>query len=81
MVYLRIMPFGLRGGNQDTTTLVEEEGTALMPAGGPGTRRKDIATSAWRASICVCVFVFVQAHAGCWIAIKVNRLFFADWKS
>lgn len=64
MVYLRIMPFGLRGGNQDTTTLVEEEGTALMPAGGPGTRRKDIATSAWQASICVCVCVCAGT---CWV--------------
>lgn len=24
----------------------------------------------------MCVFVFVQAHAGCWMAIKVSRLFF-----
>lgn len=37
MVYLRMTPFGLWGGNQDTTTLLREEGTALIPAGGPGT--------------------------------------------
>lgn len=36
MVYLRMIPLGLWGGNQDTTTLLAEEGTALMPAGGPG---------------------------------------------
>lgn len=36
MVYLRMIPLGLCGGNQDTTTLLAEEGTALMPAGGPG---------------------------------------------
>lgn len=36
MVYLRMIPFGLWGGNHDTTTLLAEEGTALMPAGGPG---------------------------------------------
>lgn len=38
MVYLRMIPLGLCGGNQDTTTLLAEEGTALMPAGGPGSR-------------------------------------------
>lgn len=37
MVYFRMMPLGLAGGNQDTTTLLAEDGTALMPAGGPGT--------------------------------------------
>lgn len=37
MVYLRITPLGLVGGSQDTTTLLADEGTALMPAGGPGT--------------------------------------------
>lgn len=42
MVYLRMTPFGLWGGNQDTTTLLGEEGTALMPAGGPGTVGKHI---------------------------------------
>lgn len=40
MVYLRMIPFGLWGGNQDTTTLLAEEGTALMPAGGPGSGEK-----------------------------------------
>lgn len=39
MVYLRITPFGLAGGSQDTTTLLADEGTALMPAGGPGTEQ------------------------------------------
>ena len=39
MVYLRMMPVGLLGGSQDTTTLVAEEGTALIPAGGPGSER------------------------------------------
>lgn len=38
MVYLRMIPLGLCGGNQDTTTLLAEEGTALMPAGGPGSK-------------------------------------------
>lgn len=37
MVYLRMTPLGLFGGSQDTTTLLADEGTALMPAGGPGT--------------------------------------------
>lgn len=37
MVYLRMMPLGFAGGSQDTTTLLAEDGTALMPAGGPGT--------------------------------------------
>lgn len=37
MVYFRMMPLGLAGGSQDTTTLLAEDGTALMPAGGPGT--------------------------------------------
>lgn len=37
MVYLRMMPLGLAGGSQETTTLLAEDGTALMPAGGPGT--------------------------------------------
>lgn len=39
MVYLRITPLGLVGGSQDTTTLLADEGTALMPAGGPGTEQ------------------------------------------
>lgn len=39
MVYLRITPLGLAGGSQDTTTLLADEGTALMPAGGPGTEQ------------------------------------------
>lgn len=39
MVYFLMMPFGLFGGSQDTTTLLAEEGTALMPAGGPGSKR------------------------------------------
>lgn len=44
MVYLRITPLGFRGGNQETTTLLGEAGTALMPAGGPGTKEeKDMA--------------------------------------
>lgn len=38
MVYLRMIPLGLWGGSQDTTTLLAEEGTALMPAGGPGSK-------------------------------------------
>lgn len=38
MVYLRMIPLGLCGGSQDTTTLLAEEGTALMPAGGPGSK-------------------------------------------
>lgn len=38
MVYFRMIPLGLVGGSQDTTTLLAEEGTALIPAGGPGTR-------------------------------------------
>lgn len=37
MVYFRMIPLGLVGGSQETTTLLEEEGTALIPAGGPGT--------------------------------------------
>lgn len=37
MVYFRMMPLGLAGGSQDTTTLLAEDGTAFMPAGGPGT--------------------------------------------
>lgn len=37
MVYFRMTPLGLVGGSQDTTTLLAEEGTALIPAGGPGT--------------------------------------------
>lgn len=37
MVYLRMMPLGFAGGSQETTTLLAEDGTALMPAGGPGT--------------------------------------------
>lgn len=37
MVYFRMMPLGLAGGSQDTTTLLAEDGTALIPAGGPGT--------------------------------------------
>lgn len=37
MVYFRMMPLGFAGGSQDTTTLLADEGTALMPAGGPGT--------------------------------------------
>lgn len=37
MVYLRMTPLGLVGGSHDTTTLLADEGTALMPAGGPGT--------------------------------------------
>lgn len=40
MVYLRMTPLGLWGGSHDTTTLLGEEGTALMPAGGPGTAGK-----------------------------------------
>lgn len=40
MVYFLMMPFGLFGGSQDTTTLLAEEGTALMPAGGPGSKSK-----------------------------------------
>lgn len=40
MVYLRITPLGLAGGSQDTTTLLADEGTALMPAGGPGTEQE-----------------------------------------
>lgn len=59
MVYLRIIPFGLLGGNQDTTTLLGEEGTTLMPAGGPGTTEEstEISASAEKAclSVCVCV--------------------------
>lgn len=39
MVYLRITPLGLAGGSQDTTTLLADEGTALMPPGGPGTEQ------------------------------------------
>lgn len=39
MVYLRITPLGLVGGSQETTTLLADEGTALMPAGGPGTEQ------------------------------------------
>lgn len=39
MVYLRITPLGLAGGSQDTTTLLADDGTALMPAGGPGTEQ------------------------------------------
>ena len=39
MVYLRITPLGLVGGSHDTTTLLADEGTALMPAGGPGTEQ------------------------------------------
>ena len=31
-----MIPLGLFGGSQDTTTLEAEAGTALMPAGGPG---------------------------------------------
>lgn len=69
MVYLRITPFGLWGGSQDTTTLLEEEGTALMPAGGPGTigKTKEHQQSFSRACVCVCV---------CWVllAIQVSRL-------
>ena len=41
MVYLRITPLGLVGGSQDTTTLLADEGTALMPAGGPGTEHRE----------------------------------------
>lgn len=37
MVYFRMMPLGLAGGSHDTTTLLAEDGTALIPAGGPGT--------------------------------------------
>ena len=72
MVYLRIIPFGLLGGNQDTTTLLGEEGTALMPAGGPGTtgQHTDISPSAERECVCVCV----SEHVGCWVAVKVSRL-------
>lgn len=39
MVYLRMTPLGLAGGSQDTTTLLADDGTALMPAGGPGTEQ------------------------------------------
>lgn len=39
MVYLRMTPLGLVGGSHDTTTLLADDGTALMPAGGPGTER------------------------------------------
>lgn len=41
-----------------------------MPAGGPGTIRKNTGTSGNQACICVCVC----AHAGCWTPIKVSRL-------
>lgn len=37
MVYFLMIPLGFAGGSQDTTTLLAEDGTALMPAGGPGT--------------------------------------------
>lgn len=37
MVYFRMIPLGLAGGSHDTTTLLAEDGTALIPAGGPGT--------------------------------------------
>lgn len=40
MVYFRMIPFGLVGGSQDTTTLLAEEGTAFIPAGGPGTEQE-----------------------------------------
>ena len=36
MVYLRMIPLGLWGGSQDTTTLLADEGTVFIPAGGPG---------------------------------------------
>ncbi len=39
-MYFRMIPLGLIGGSQDTTTLEAEDGTALMPAGGPGSERK-----------------------------------------
>lgn len=85
MVYLRITPLGLRGGNQDTTTLFGEEGTALIPAGGPGTIKinkhkktphSNISMEGMLICVCasVCVFVSVQAHAGCWMPIKVSWL-------
>lgn len=45
MVYFLMMPLGLAGGSQDTTTLLAEDGTALMPAGGPGTE----GGRAWRS--------------------------------
>lgn len=62
MVYLRITPFGLRGGSQDTTTLLGEEGTALMPAGGPGTIGKTWEHQQSRHAsmrVCLCVYVHV----------------------
>lgn len=61
-----MIPFGLLGGNQDTTTLLGEEGTALIPAGGPGTRgdkkkkkkaQKHQHQQRRHASECVCVCV------------------------
>lgn len=45
MVYLRITPLGLAGGSQDTTTLLADEGTALMPAGGPGAEQGEVGVS------------------------------------
>lgn len=59
-----MIPFGLLGGNQDTTTLLGEEGTALIPAGGPGTtgekkkkkhRNISISREGTLQSVCVCV--------------------------
>lgn len=78
MVYLRMTPLGLWGGSHDTTTLLGEEGTALMPAGGPGTVGK---TQEHRGgghdytirgvSWCACVRI---PNVGCWMAIKVSGL-------
>lgn len=45
MVYLRMIPLGLVGGSHDTTTLLDDDGTALMPAGGPGSGGKDKSVS------------------------------------
>lgn len=50
MVYFRMMPLGLAGGSQDTTTLLAEDGTALIPAGGPGTEEGERGRAAARRS-------------------------------
>lgn len=53
MVYFRIIPLGLIGGSQDTTTLLADDGTALMPAGGPGSEKeKNIAIQLNYFKIC-----------------------------
>lgn len=74
MVYFRMIPLGLAGGSQDTTTLLAEDGTALIPAGGPGTeegehgragaRRAPRSLPSWEMRQRPAVGLASQAHPG-----------------